>query len=109
MATHGYPWLPDGYPMATRWLPSKQPTNDQQTATKHTILNINSIEPPATMATMSVCNNAGMFGTEPAERHPLVGHADSDTLVNYPKFDCIGKEMVMTKVATITQSISPGE
>jgi hypothetical protein len=22
MATHGYPWLPDGYPMATRWLPA---------------------------------------------------------------------------------------
>ena len=88
--------------MATRWLPDKQPTNNQQTAAKHPILNINLIQSPVTMVTMSVCNHAGMFGTEPAERHPLVGHADSDTLVNYPKFDCIGREIVMTKVVVIT-------
>ena len=60
------------------------------------------------MAAMSVYGSAGVFDIMmPAEQHPLVGHAESDVLVSYPKFDCIGKQMVMTKVATITHRFRP--
>ena len=53
------------------------------------------------MAAMSICTDADLFSVEPAASHPLVGHADSDTLVSYPKFDTINKNMVLTKARAI--------
>lgn len=49
------------------------------------------------MTAMSVRAELDMFSAEPVSRHPLVGHADSDLLLNFPKFDCLGKMMVLTK------------
>ena len=53
------------------------------------------------MAAMSIYTDADLFTVEPAASHPLVGHADSDTLATYPKFDCINKSMVLTKARAI--------
>ena len=54
------------------------------------------------MAAMSMSNGFDIIGVEPALRHPLVGHAESDHLLTYPKFDCIGKQAVITKVGHIS-------
>ncbi len=56
---------------------------------------------------MSLCTDASLFTAEPAESHPLVGHVDSDTLVNYPKFDTLCKSTVLTKARAIPDSILP--
>lgn len=53
------------------------------------------------MAAMSIFTDGDLFSVEPAALHPLVGHADSDTLVQYPKFDTINKSMVLTKARAI--------
>ena len=53
------------------------------------------------MAAMSMSNGFDIIGIEPAVRHPLVGHAESDHLLTFPKFDCIGKQAVITKVGHI--------
>jgi hypothetical protein len=56
---------------------------------------------------MSMCTSEELFTVDPATAHPLVGHADSDTLVQYPKFDTISKNMVLTKARAISDPILP--
>jgi hypothetical protein len=92
MATH---WLPTGYPLATQQTTDQQPINIQRSF-------ITFLQSVVAIAAMSVCTPASLFCAEPAAQHPLVGHADSDILLSYPKFDCIGKSMVMTKAGAIT-------
>jgi hypothetical protein len=53
------------------------------------------------MAAMSRVNGFAFSDVEPAIRHPMVGHAESDHLLTFPKFDTIGKEAVITKVGHI--------
>ena len=53
------------------------------------------------MATMSRIDGFAFIGVEPAVRHPMVGHAESDHLLTFPKFDTIGKQAVITKVGHI--------
>jgi hypothetical protein len=49
------------------------------------------------MAAVGRCGELDLFSAEPVVQHPLIGHADSDVLVNFPKFDCIEKSTVLTK------------
>lgn len=59
------------------------------------------------MAAMSIRSDFDIIGVEPAVRHPLVGHAESDHLLNFPKFDCLGKRAVITKVGHIFANFAP--
>lgn len=53
------------------------------------------------MAVLRIRNNVGTFNVEPEVSHPLVGHVESDVLLQFPKFDTINRTTVLTKAGTI--------
>ena len=97
--------LPSCYPAATQLLPSCYPaatqrSTDQQPTIVSTLVH-HLIPPSVVMAMMSIAEAAELFTVEPVAAHPLIGHADSDALVQFPKFDTINKSMVLTKARAI--------